>query len=90
MPTPLDILLDPISLSLLGIYALLMAWEALFPGRKLPMIKYWKLRGIAVFVFYFYLSSYLPLLWAQYLPGAQLFDLSAWGSIGGALSGILL
>ena len=54
MPTPLDILLDPISLGLLGMYALLMLWEALFPGRKLPMVKYWKLRGIAVFIFYFY------------------------------------
>lgn len=31
MPAPLDILLDPISLSLLGMYALLMLWEAIFP-----------------------------------------------------------
>jgi len=34
MPTPLDILPDPISLSLSGMYALLMFWEALFPGRQ--------------------------------------------------------
>jgi sterol desaturase/sphingolipid hydroxylase (fatty acid hydroxylase superfamily) len=90
MPSPLDILLDPISLSLLAMYALLMIWEAVFPGRKLPMVKYWKLRGIAVFVFYFYLSSYLPLLWTQYLPEAQLVDLSGLGSTGGAIVGILL
>ncbi len=90
MPTPLEILLDPISLVIMGMYILLMAWEALFPGRQLPQVKFWKLRGIAVFVFYFYLSSYLPLLWAEYLPGVQLFDLAAWGNLGGALAGILL
>ena len=33
MPTPLDILLDPISLIIIGMYAFLMTWEAVFPGR---------------------------------------------------------
>ena len=90
MPTPLDILLDPVSLGIIGMYLLLMLWEALFPGRVLPPIKFWKLRGIAVFFFYFYLSSYLPMLWAQWLPSAQLIDLSGLGSLGGALFGVLL
>lgn len=90
MPTPLEILLDPISLIIMGMYFLLMLWEAIFPGRVLPVVKFWKLRGIVVFLFYFYLSSYLPLAWAEYLPGVQLFDLSGWGSLGGALAGILL
>jgi sterol desaturase/sphingolipid hydroxylase (fatty acid hydroxylase superfamily) len=89
MPTPLDILFDPISLIIIGMYALLMLWEAIFPGRQLPTVKFWKLRGIAVFFFYFYLSSYLPLLWAEYLP-ATLIDLSSFGNIGGAACGILL
>jgi sterol desaturase/sphingolipid hydroxylase (fatty acid hydroxylase superfamily) len=90
MPTPLDILLDPVSLGIIGMYLLLMLWETLFPGRVLPAIKYWKLRGIAVFLFYFYLSSYLPLLWARWLPSAQLLDLSGLGSLSGALFGVLL
>jgi len=90
MPTPLDLLLDPISLILMGMYLLLMLWEGIFPGRKLPAVKYWKLRGILVFFVYFYLSSYLPLLWAAYLPETQLFDLSGLGAIKGALIGILL
>lgn len=90
MPTPLDILLDPISLSILGIYLLLMLWEAFFPGRKLPVVKYWRIRGIIFFLFYFYLSSYLPLLYAAYLPATQLIDLSGLGDAGGALFGILL
>ncbi|HRO71197.1 MAG TPA: sterol desaturase family protein, partial [Chitinophagaceae bacterium] len=89
MPTPLEILLDPVSLIIISMYLLLMLWEAVFPGRKLPVVKFWKLRGIAVFFFYFYLSSYLPLLWDEYLPGTQLLDLSGWGSVG-ALAGILV
>lgn len=90
MPSPLDLLLDPISLAILGMYAALMIWEAVFPGRKLPVVKYWRLRGILVFFCYFYISSYLPLLWASYLPSAQLLDLSGLGTIGGAIAGILL
>ena len=90
MPSPLGILLDPVSLALFITYLLLMVWEAIFPGRKLPVVKYWRLRGILVFIAYFYLSSYLPLLWARYLPETQLFDLSMLGNPGGALFGILL
>jgi sterol desaturase/sphingolipid hydroxylase (fatty acid hydroxylase superfamily) len=90
MPSPLDLLLDPISLAILGMYAALMLWEAAFPGRKLPVVKYWRLRGILVFFCYFYISSYLPLLWASYLPSAQLLDLSNIGTIGGAVVGVLL
>ena len=90
MPTPLEILLDPVSLSILAMYALLMAYEALFPARELPGVKFWKLRGIVAFFLFFYLSSYLPLLWAQFLPQAQLIDLSGIGIAGGAVAGILL
>ena len=41
MPTPLEILLDPVSLYILGMYLLLILWEAVFPARKLPHIPYW-------------------------------------------------
>lgn len=90
MPSPIEILLDPISLSIIAMYALLMLVEALFPARKLPTVKYWKLKGIAAFFLYFYLSSYLPLLWAQFLPQAQLFNLSGIGIGAGAAAGIIL
>jgi len=90
MPTPLDILLDPISLAIIGMYVLLILWEALFPGRRLPAVKYWKLRGIIVFFFFFFLSTYLPLLWNQYLPGTALINLSVLGTVGGALCGVLV
>lgn len=90
MPTPLDILLDPISLTLLAMYVLLMLWEAVFPGRNLPKIRFWKIRGIAVFFFNFFLSSYLPILWTDFLIPYQLIDLTQSGTLVGSLIGILL
>lgn len=90
MPTPIDILLDPISLTAIGIYAALIAWEALWPARPLPQVRGWVLRGLAAFVGYFYLSTYLPLVWDQYLAPYQLFDLTALGTLGGAVAGVLV
>jgi len=76
MPTPIQILTDPISLVILAMYGLLMAWEALLPARPLPTVRFWKLRGLASFAVYFYLSSYLPLLTDPFLSRFRLFDLS--------------
>lgn len=75
MPTPLQILLDPVSLTVLGLYAALILLEALFPARPLPQVKGWRTRALIVFVFYFYASSYLPLLWGETLARYQLFHL---------------
>jgi sterol desaturase/sphingolipid hydroxylase (fatty acid hydroxylase superfamily) len=70
MPTPLDILLNPVALTCIGIYAMLMLWEYLQPARRLPVVPYWQLRGLVAFVLYVLVSSYLPMLWdatlAQY------------------------
>lgn len=90
MPTPLEILLDPISLVIIAMYALLIAWEAIFPAKKLPKVKLWKIKGIGAFVIYFYLSSYLPMLTDPYLESIQLFDLSGLGTFGGSALAILL
>lgn len=90
MPTPLEILLDPISLVILTMYIVLIIWEALFPARKLPKVKFWKLKGLTAFAIYFYLSSYLPLLTDPYLEPYQFFDLSNIGIVGGSIIAILL
>lgn len=89
MPTPIEILLDPISLAVLAIYGGLMIWEAAAPGRALPRIRGWKLRGLAAFAVFFYLSSYLPLIWDAHLARYQLFDLSGLGTAGSAFAGLL-
>jgi len=90
MPSPLEILLDPISLFVIGLYAALFIWESIFPGKKLDHIKNWKLRGIAMFAFFFYLSSYLPMVWDTFLAQFQLIDLSHLGTLKGAIVGVLL
>ena len=72
----MQILLDPISLIVLAMYAGLMVWEFFFPARELPKVKFWKIKGIASFVVFFYLSSYMPMFTDPYLQAYQLFDLS--------------
>ncbi|MGK2858140.1 MAG: sterol desaturase family protein [Thermoanaerobaculia bacterium] len=90
MPTPIQILTDPISLVVLGIYAALMLWEAAAPARELPKVRGWKLRGMIAFTGFFFLSTYLPLLWGGQLARFQLFDLTGLGKWGGALVGLLV
>jgi sterol desaturase/sphingolipid hydroxylase (fatty acid hydroxylase superfamily) len=89
MPTPLQILLDPVSLTVLGVYGALILLEALFPARPLPQVKGWRTRALVVFVFYFYASSYLPLLWGETLARYQVFDLAALNPFVGAALGVL-
>ncbi len=76
MPTPFEIFQDPIILISLLMYLILMIWEFAFPARKLPKIRWWKLRGIIAMVVYILISVYLPLIYAAYLPGSTLFDAS--------------
>ena len=77
MPTPLDILLDPVSLTVLALYGALIALEALFPAGPLPTVRGWRTRALLVFAVYFFLSSYLPLLWNETLAKYQLFNLES-------------
>ena len=90
MPTPLDILLDPISLGVLALYAAMMLWEAIAPARTLPVVDGWVARALGSFAVYFYLSSYLPLLWDGFLAQYQVLDLTHLSTLGGALAGLLV
>lgn len=90
MPTIIELVLDPISLVVFAIYGGLMLWETLFPARALPIIRGWRVRGVIAFCVYFLLSSYLPLLWGEFLAQYQLLDLTALGTWAGALVGLLI
>lgn len=90
MPTPLEILLDPVSLIILAGYAVLIIVEAVAPAKRLPRIPYWRLMGLTSFAVYFYLSSYLPLIWDRYLEPYQFADMTVLGTWGGGLVGVLL
>ena len=90
MPTPIEILLNPVTFIILAIYGTLMAWEAFFPGRDLPHVPFWKVRGLLVFFVYFFVSSYLPLFIDPLLAPYQLFNLTSTETWLGALCGILV
>ncbi|TCK39277.1 sterol desaturase/sphingolipid hydroxylase (fatty acid hydroxylase superfamily) [Paraburkholderia sp. BL8N3] len=90
MPTPVELITDPVSLCVFALYGALVCWEALAPARRLPAVKGWRLRGLFAFMFYFLLSSYLPLAWAEHLASLRLFDLSAAGTWGGAGIGLFV
>lgn len=90
MPSPIDLLLDPVTLGVLSIYALLMIWEATFPGRNLPHVKYWKIRGLIVFIIFFYVTAYVPLLISPILERYRLLDLSGLGTLWGGVAAVLL
>ncbi|OGT70810.1 MAG: fatty acid hydroxylase [Gammaproteobacteria bacterium RIFCSPLOWO2_02_FULL_57_10] len=76
MPSPLELIFNPVSYIVFAIYATLMLWEFLFPARVLPQIKWWRTRGMLSFICYFFLSSYLPLWWDGKLAALQLFNLA--------------
>jgi sterol desaturase/sphingolipid hydroxylase (fatty acid hydroxylase superfamily) len=90
MPTPLQILLDPVSLTVLAIYGALILLEALFPARPLPKVPGWRTRALVVFAIYFFMSSYLPLFWGETLAQYQLFNLEAVNPFVGAAVGVLV
>lgn len=90
LPTPLELILDPVSYIVYGIYILLILWETLFPARNLPKVKYWKLKGFLAFTLFFFLSSYLPMFWDTYLSKYQLVDLTFLGTAWGAVIGVFL
>ncbi len=90
LPTPWQILADPASIIVISIFFLLMIAEQVMPGRKLPTIRFWKTYGIIAFIIYFFLSSYLPLIWNDYLATFRIFDLTFLGDYWGALVALLL
>ncbi len=76
MPTPIEILFDPVSMVIIAIYFALIFIEAIIPARSLPPIKGWKIRAVISFFFFFYMATYLPMIWDKYLLTYQLLDLS--------------
>jgi sterol desaturase/sphingolipid hydroxylase (fatty acid hydroxylase superfamily) len=90
MPTPLQLLLDPVAWIIFAGYAGLLLWEALRPARPLPHEPLWRLRGFTAFAVYFLIASYLPMFTDAYLARWQLIDLHALGTWGGAAVGLLV
>lgn len=90
LPTPWQILTDPASVIVISIFLVLVIAEAVIPARKLPPIKYWRIVGVLSFLIYFFVSSYLPLIWNDYLAAYKVFDLAFLGDYWGGLTALLL
>lgn len=90
LPSPLEILLDPISFIVYALFGGLFIWESIFPARKLPKVKYWKLRGLLFFLAYMLLTTYIPLTWDGFFASYQLMDLSNLSLIAQVALGIFL
>ncbi|MFM9008501.1 MAG: sterol desaturase family protein [Bacteroidota bacterium] len=90
LPTPLQILSDPASIIVISIFLCLLIAEELFPARALPKIRGWKIKGLISFIIYFFLSSYLPLIWNGTLADYQVFDMTFLGDIAGAFVALLI
>ena len=90
LPTPMEILLDPISLIVYTIFGGLFLWESLFPARKLPKIRFWKLRGLIFFTAYMLLTTYIPLIWDDFFASYQLMNLSSLSLSVQVILGVLL
>jgi sterol desaturase/sphingolipid hydroxylase (fatty acid hydroxylase superfamily) len=88
MPSPLDLIFDPITIVMVAMFGALALWEILAPGRTLPEVRGWTPRALTAFAVYFLLSSYLPLLWADALAPLQVFDLSAWPTWAAVAAGV--
>lgn len=91
MPNPIELLLDPTSLVIFGLYAGLFLWEKLFPrNKKLPQLKHATLRGLVSFGIYFYIRAYLPLFTDSALASYQLIDFSGLSTGAQVLIGIAI
>jgi len=90
LPTPMQIISDPASIIIMIIFFAFMIGEELFPGRPLPDIKFWKIKGITAFIVYFFLSSYLPLFWNGYMGSYQILNMTTLGDYWGALVALLI
>lgn len=90
MPTPTEVIFNPLSCTFFAIYAGLMLLEYLFPARKLPVSPFWVLRGFLAFVVYFFISNYLPLLTDGFLSQYRLFDATSFSLWVAVLIGLLI
>jgi sterol desaturase/sphingolipid hydroxylase (fatty acid hydroxylase superfamily) len=89
MPTPLDLLADPVSISIFAMYGALLAAERVAPARAVPRGTRWPVRGGLSLLAFFFASAYLPILLGELLATLRIADLSQTGTLGGAALAIV-
>lgn len=71
-------------------FILMLVLERLFPGRPLPKVRFWLIKGVVFFVLAAAVNATLPALLSIWLDGRTLLHLSAIGILPGAILGALL
>jgi len=71
-------------------FVVMVVAERLFPGRELPRVRLWLLKGFMAFVVFGAINMALPAGVAVLLEGRTPFDLSGLGAIGGAVVAFLV
>ncbi|MEM9179889.1 MAG: sterol desaturase family protein [Pseudomonadota bacterium] len=69
-------MLHPINLMIGGLFVAFIALDSLFPARKFPQPHFWKVKGVVSAIAYIALATYSPYLWASWLTGPLLLDVS--------------
>jgi sterol desaturase/sphingolipid hydroxylase (fatty acid hydroxylase superfamily) len=82
--------LDPITLTVLGIFAALAVIETVRPGRAFPRMRLWRAKGVLFLGLALVISTAAPLLWDGWFAEHRLFDATGLGHVGGAIVGFLL
>lgn len=90
MPTPYDVIFNPLSYTFFAIYAGLILLEFLFPARTLPKSPFWVVRGLTAFVIYFFIASYLPLFTDAWLSQFRIIDATALPLWAAVIAGLLV
>jgi sterol desaturase/sphingolipid hydroxylase (fatty acid hydroxylase superfamily) len=71
-------------------YLVFLLAERTFPGRPLPPVRGWRIKGLVFFAIGGALVGTLPRLWAGWARAHRLIDLEWLGTVGGALIAIVL
>src|SRR5450432_1916404 len=71
-------------------YLAFLLIERVFPGRPLPPVRGWRLKGLVFFALGGALVGGLPRLWAGWARAHRLVDLTWLGTAGGALVAIVV
>ncbi len=81
---------DPITLSIVALFAAAAILEVLRPGHTFPKISWWRLKGVAFFIGVLFLAEYPALLWDDWFAAHRIFDATGLGHVGGAIVGFVV
>src|SRR5262245_6575202 len=71
-------------------FVMMLVLERVFPGRPLPKVRFWVVKGMLFFVFTGFVSSAVPALVSKVLGGHSVLHLAWLGTVPGAIVGYLM